>query len=134
MADREPAQMFQQIMQQMTQGSSGSPPDAFDFTTKPKVVDDAPDVHKGEWITDVTYQSVGSPLLGGVSVASADLSGDTGGVPLGDPITFTYTVNNTSSAYDGSHALYQDVVIPSLDTGPALAIETLTIAHEGYWL
>ena len=35
---------------------------------------------------------------------------------LGDPITFTYTVTNTSSAYEGSHALYQDVVIPALDT------------------
>ena len=31
MPDRDPAQMFQQIMQQMTQGA----PDAFDFTTKP---------------------------------------------------------------------------------------------------
>ena len=53
---------------------------------------------------------------------------------LGDPVTFTYTVRNTSSAYEGTHALYQDVVIPSVDTGPALAIEEITIAHEGIWL
>jgi len=97
--------------------------------------DDAPDVRKGEWITDVSYKSVGGPLLpGGVSVASADLSGDAGGVP-GDPIVFTYTVTNTSSPpYEGTHALYQDVAIPSLDTGPELAIEPLSIAHESYWL
>jgi hypothetical protein len=54
----------------------------------------------------------GSGFVGGVSVACGDISGDSGGVPLGDPITFTYTVNNTSSAYEGSHALYQDVLIP----------------------
>ena len=53
---------------------------------------------------------------------------------LGDPVTFTYTIRNTSSAYEGTHALYQDVVIPSFDTGPALAIEEITIAHEGIWL
>ena len=35
---------------------------------------------------------------------------------LGDPITFTYTVTNTSSAYEGTHALYQDVFIPPLET------------------
>jgi hypothetical protein len=41
---------------------------------------------------------------------------------LGDPVTFTYTVSNTSSAYEGTHALYQDIHIPALDTG------------DGFWL
>ena len=79
----------------------------------------------------------------------------------GDPVTFTYTVSvdpsdttlepcfvkswSTSgdaddrptdggADYSGSHALYQDVFIPTVDTEPALAIEAVTIAHEGYWL
>ena len=67
---------------------------------------------------------------------------------LGDPVTFTFTVRNTSSAYEGTHALYQDVFIPPLDTEPlttlttgdpsgevpgqpTVAMETLTTAHEG---
>jgi hypothetical protein len=57
---------------ELTQWASGTPQEG--------------DVRKGDWITDVTYES------------------DT-----------------------GSHALYQDVVIPTLDTG------TLIIDHEGYW-
>ena len=32
--------------------------------------------------------------------------------------------------YSGSHLLYQDVVVPT----PAVAMETLTIAHEGFLL
>ena len=51
---------------------------------------------------------------GGVVVASGDVNGDNSA--LGDPITFTYTVTNTSSAYEGTHALYQDVFIPPLET------------------
>src|SRR5262245_62093571 len=35
MAETREPQMFQQIMQQLTQGQGSSPPDAFDFTTKP---------------------------------------------------------------------------------------------------
>jgi len=62
---------------------------------------------------------------GGVSVASGDVNGDTDA--LGDPITFTFTVTNTSSAYEGSHALYQDVIVPTLDAG------TLFIPPDGYW-
>ena len=102
---------------------------------------------------------------------------------LGDPITFTYTVTNTSPAYDDpqltaiqtrtglllpavqddgpllppvlqtsaggedSWGLWQINVEPNQydpdafandlhdsPTGPAVAMETLTIAHEGYWL
>ena len=52
----------------------------------------------------------------------------------GEPVTFTYTVRADPSAYEGSHVLYQDVFVPPLETGPAVAMETLTIAHEGYWL
>ena len=79
---------------------------------------------------------------------------------LGEPVTFTLTVSADSPAttvkpsfvkswstsgdaddrptdagadYSGSHILYQDVFIPAVDTGPAVAIETVTIAHEGYW-
>jgi hypothetical protein len=89
--------------------------------------------------------SVQTGFGGGVVVASGDVNGDNSA--LGDPITFTYTVTNTSSAYEGTHVLYQDVVIPSLDTDvrkgewitdvtyeveflgqPA---ETLEIAHAG---
>ena len=78
-----------------------------------------------------------------------------------DPVTFTYTVSvdpsdttlercfvkswstsgdaddrptDDGADYSGSHVLYQDVFIPTVDTGPAVAIETITIAHEGYWL
>jgi hypothetical protein len=57
---------------ELTQWASGTPQEC--------------DVRKGDWITDVTYES------------------DT-----------------------GSHALYQDVFVPTLDT------ETLIIAHEGFW-
>jgi hypothetical protein len=57
---------------ELTQWASGTPQEG--------------DVRKGDWITDVTYES------------------DT-----------------------GSHALYQDVFVPTLDT------ETLIIAHEGFW-
>ena len=52
----------------------------------------------------------------------------------GEPVTFTYTVRADPSAYEGSDVLYQDVFVPPLETGPAVAMETLTIAHEGYWL
>ena len=79
----------------------------------------------------------------------------------GDPVTFTFTVSVDPSGttlepcfvkswstsgdaddrpmdggvdYSGSHALYQDVFIPTVDTGPAVAIEAVKIAHEGYWL
>jgi hypothetical protein len=55
-------------------------------------------------------------------------------VALGDPVTFTYTVSVDPSAYEGSHVLYQDVFVPPLETGPALAIEAVTILHGGYWL
>ena len=52
---------------------------------------------------------------GGVSVAG----GDVDAAALGDPITFTYTVTNTSSAYEGT----------------TVAMENLVIAHEGSsWL
>ena len=34
----------------------------------------------------------------------------------------------------GSHAIYQDVVVPPPETGLAVAMETLTIAHEGFWV
>ena len=92
--------------------------------------------------------------IGGVSVAGGDLDGATDA--LGDPVTFTFTVSNPPPAtgflgfpggvrvasgdvnavemgdgYAGSHVLYQDVFVPTLETGPAVAMETLTIAHEG---
>jgi len=70
--------------------------------------------------------------IGGVSVGCGDVDGDTDA--LGDPVTFTYTVRVDTSAYEGSHVLYQDVFVPPLETGPALAIEAVTIVHEGYWL
>ena len=58
--------------------------------------------------------SVQTGFGGGVVVASGDVNGDNSA--LGAPITFTYTVTNTSSAYEGTHALYQDVFIPPLET------------------
>ena len=61
----EPAQLHAQIIQRLVQSSRGSAPDAFDFTTKPTAPElSAPDVHKGEWITDITYQSLLDPLGG----------------------------------------------------------------------
>jgi hypothetical protein len=67
--------------------------------------------------------------IGGVSVGCGDVDG-----ALGDPVTFTFTVSVDPSAYEGSHLLYQDVFVPPLETGPAVAMEALTIAHEGSWL
>ena len=64
-------------------------------------------------------------LLLPASGASGDVNGDTDA--LGDPITFTYTVTNTSSAYEGSHALYQDVIIPTLDA------ETIFRHSDAVW-
>ena len=99
--------------------------------------------------------NVGLPAvqIGGVSVASGDVNGDTDAI--GQTVTFTYTVNVDPSAYDDydrdqqliaihtrtgnatleteSHLLYQDVFVPTLETGPAVAMETLTIADEGFW-
>src|SRR5262245_26819091 len=68
--------------------------------------------------------------IGGVSVGCGDVDG--AARALGDLVTFTFTVE--PSAYEGSHLLYQDVVVPPLETGPAVAMEALTIAHEGFWL
>jgi hypothetical protein len=59
------------------------------------------------------YGQTGS--IGGISVASGDVNGDTDA--LGDPVTFTYTVTVDPSAYEGSHVLYQDVFVPPLETG-----------------
>ena len=96
------------------------------------------------------YGQAGS--IGGVSVAGGDVDGATGA--LGDPVTFTFTVSGPATGflgfpggvrvasgdvnavemgdgYAGSHVLYQDVFVPTLETGPAVAMETLTIAHEG---
>jgi hypothetical protein len=81
--------------------------------------------------TDYKPTEVHPSNIGGVSVGCGDVHD-----ALGDPVTFTYTVRVDSSAYEGSHALYQDVFVPPppLETGPALAIEAVTIVHEGYWL
>src|SRR5262245_22774192 len=68
--------------------------------------------------------------IGGVSVGCGDVDG--AARALGDLVTFTFTVE--PSAYEGSHLLYQDVVVPPLETGPAVAMEALTIAHEWFWL
>jgi len=60
-----------------------------------------------------------------VVVTDADPAGAIAGV-----IIAATTDNNRiddGADYSGSHALYQDVFIPTLDTG------TLIIAHEGYW-
>jgi hypothetical protein len=173
--ENDPAQMFQQIMQQLTQGAPDTfdftrdpkaggmaPADTFDFTTKPtapepyifklppdllisSVHPSAAGTRDGGIIIDFTpgpeaesptgrtdgvftvvlpsvpaVQDDGLLLpavqTGGVSVACGDVNGDTSA--LGDPITFTYTVRNTSSAYEGTHALYQDVVIPSTAPEP----------------
>ena len=106
------------------------------------VVDFSPDQDNGLLLPAVQ--------TGGVSVASGDVNGDNSA--LGDPVTFTYTVRNTSSAYEGTHVLYQDVVVPpgegSVPKGdwiadvtydsvdvlgqPTVAMEALTTAHEGF--
>jgi hypothetical protein len=70
--------------------------------------------------------------IGGVSVGCGDVDGAADA--LGDPVTFTFTVSVDPSAYEGSHLLYQDVFVPPSETGSAVAMEALTIAHEGFWL
>ena len=96
--------------------------------------------------TDGVFNVILPPVPTGDEVLVAFEHGDPHDA-LGDPVTFTYTVRNTSSAYEGTHALYQDVFIPPLDTEPlttlttgdlrevpgqpTVAMETLTTAHEG---
>jgi len=80
--------------------------------------------------TDYEPTEVTPGYIGRVFVGCGDVDG-------GDPITFTYTVRADPSAYGGTHALYQDVSVPPpppLETGPAIAIEAVTIVHEGFWL
>jgi hypothetical protein len=84
----DPAQMFQQIMQQMTQGGSGSPPDAFDFTTKPT----AEEVNHSELVV-VKLLDATSPTFDGYS--NTDGSIDVLAIDPLDPhgsagITFSY--------------------------------------------
>ena len=118
------------------------------------------DVAKGTWLTDVTHeaapsgdgtsntlmtaeryhddgayvltatQHTGVAPTGGVQVACGDVNGDT------DTFDFGYADGEPTAqdAPTGSHALYQDVSVPTPGTEPAVGMESLTIAHEGFWL
>src|SRR5262249_30343513 len=80
--------------------------------------------------------------IGGVTVASGDVDGATdtfefdfcdGGTAPGQPDIRTGTWIMDATYETGSHLLYQNVLVPPppLETGPAVAMETLTIGHEG---
>jgi hypothetical protein len=82
--------------------------DTFDFkpelTTEPTAAEPAStDKDHADWVMILTFDHADGSI--------DDLAVDPTETPA-DPITFTYTVRNTSSAYEGSHALDQDVLIP----------------------
>ena len=115
------------------------------------------DLRKGTWLTDVTHEDAPAgdgtsntfmyaekyPLeddgyvLTAIQHGSVDtLQGGTDGAQ-NTPGALLFIFSQEPTAQDtasGSYVLYQDVVVPPIETGPALAVESLTIAHEGFWL
>jgi hypothetical protein len=74
------------------------------LTTEPTAAEPAStDKDHADWVMILTFDHADGSI--------DDLAVDPTETPA-DPITFTYTVRNTSSEYEGSHALYQDVLIP----------------------
>jgi len=81
--------------------------------------------------------------IGGILVAYGDANGDTdtfefsyhdGGTTGGqsDIRTGTWIMDTTYET--GAHLMYQDLFVPTLETGAPVAMETLTIGHEGFGL
>ena len=81
--------------------------------------------------------------IGGVTVASGDVDGATDtfefdfcdGGTAGQPDLGTGAWIPDTTYETGAHLPYQDLLVPSAETtGPTVAMETLTIGHEGFLL
>jgi hypothetical protein len=123
--------------------SLGSPEERSDGTSNTLMYAEKFQLEDGAYVlTAIEHAGIDTlHAIGGVTVASGDVDGATDtfefdfcdGGTAADIGTGTWIMDTTYET--GSHLLYQDVFVPPpLETGPAVAMETLTIGHEGFWL
>jgi hypothetical protein len=101
-------QMFQQILQQLTQG--GSPPDPFDFTTEPTVAEQG----WGPWEVSLS-RTLDSPIVGdggSIDGLAVDPTNPDADFRDGEYVLTGLQHGSTDVSYAGSHALYQDLFLP----------------------
>jgi hypothetical protein len=148
------------IVESYSSGTSQGEPVTFTFAVSQPADSPRPDgtsntLMIGEVLPDDSYvltaiqhgavDTFQSGFNGGITVASGDVNGDTdtfdfanydGGTAAGELNIRTGTWITDTTYETGSHALYQDVVVPPPPGtgGAAVAMETITIANEGLWL
>jgi hypothetical protein len=118
----EPGKIKMEIRDWRKNVQDGDLGDTFDF--QPELTSEPTDSQTKNWIEVESIQLGTNRAADGDYLLTAVEHTATEGSQL-----FSFNLDILSS-YEGSHVLYQDVVVPE----PAVAMETLTVAHEGSWL
>jgi len=103
----------------------------FHFSSEPNAA--ASDVQKGDWIADVTYHSDDAITFTAIAMAESGGHSDAHN-PHGEDSFGLWQINAGPTQPNVNPDTFDCSGLVQWASGTAVATETLTIAHEGYWL